>query len=143
MRSCLIFTALSLSMSLMASALGGCCTLFNGRTHDLELNSSIASTSYSVVNKDNKPVGSGTTPTQLHLKGKQAPYTVTFIAPTGERQNYVVKQGISKWMFANLILGGAIGFGIDAWSGALYTLKPESVNMDMVTGKNLALPSGS
>ena len=120
-------------------ALSGCCTIFNGPDQTLYLDSSVPQTQYTVRDKDDHQIAAGVAPAKIKLKGYKAPYTLDFQDPQGQQREYKVEQGVTKWFFGNLVIGGLIGFGIDAATGSLYILRPDHVDIDMADGSNLAL----
>lgn len=125
-----------------AALLCGCATLFNGTTNTLKVESPTPAVAVSISNANKATVANVTTPSEVKLHPAEGPFMLIFKDAAGHQQDYEVQRGLSGWLFGNVLLGGLIGLGIDLGTGSLHTLKPHEVNMDMLTGVNLADPEG-
>ncbi len=131
----LIRTAFSV-FAVPAMLLSDCASIFNGSTQTLHLQSSIPATKVTVSNNKQATVANTVTPADVIVKGNDGPFMLIFLAPNGDQKQFDVRKKVSGWVFANIAIGGIIGFGIDAATGSIYTIDPPSVTMDMKTGVN-------
>ena len=85
----------------------------------------------------------GVTPTKFVKERKTEPFTVTVSKPGYVPQTVKVESKFGGTgggaMAGNLLLGGAIGMGVDAGTGAYKSLYPNPVSVTLVpTGKSKA-----
>ena len=102
----------------------GCATITRGRYQKVEVVSSPPGA---------KACASGqcvTTPGTLTLK-RNSPHGVLI-----EKEGYVAEtakltSGVGPAIIGSLIFGRVIGLGVDATSGAIYKLRPETINVSL------------
>ena len=122
-----IVSVLTMSAMLFSQ---GCASIINGTTQKVAIAS--------------QPVGAtvtiddqlyGITPVIAKLK-RGSEHTVVIEVPGYEQAKFTLTKKISGWVFGNILIGGIIGFGIDAYSGGLYTLSPEQLNAELKKSQN-------
>lgn len=110
---------------LLMVVLCGCATIINGTTQEVSI--STTPQGASVKTTDNATC---TTPCKLELARKQD--HILNISKEGyEETNLTLQHVLSGAVAGNIILGGLIGWGVDAASGAQYRLVPETVTVDL------------
>jgi hypothetical protein len=113
-----IILAVSLSVS-------GCATIINGTTQKVPINSNPQGATAKAQDGANC-----TTPCSLELKRGQD--HIIQIKKEGYEELSVGCQHVMSGVIAgNILLGGLIGAGIDAASGSMYRLTPESISVDL------------
>lgn len=80
-----------------------------------------------------------TTPAEVKLERKRD-HTLIFSKEGYEDLTFVIKHGVSGAVAGNILLGGLIGWGVDAATGAQFKLIPETVNVTLARkGDELAV----
>jgi len=105
--------------------LSGCASIINGTTQEVSI--STTPQGATVKTTDNAAC---ITPCKLELARKQD-HILNINKKGYEETNLTLQHVISGAVAGNIILGGLIGWGIDAASGAQYRLVPETVNVDL------------
>lgn len=72
----------------------------------------------------------GVTPTVVCLQRKN-PHIVSLSKQGFYEQNHYVDPCIGGAVFGNIIAGGLIGWGVDAYTGSQYNLCPEAISADL------------
>lgn len=103
----------------------GCATVVNGPDQRVSITSNPTNATVQIDG-----TGSYKTPTQVKLSRKKE-HVLVFTKDGYEQQNVVVMHVISGAVAGNILLGGLIGWGVDAITGAQYRLVPESVNVEL------------
>src|SRR2546427_6106928 len=115
-------TLVILVLSLLASS---CATIINGTTQKIPVNS--------VPSGARVIIGETTvykTPTVIDLPRKEN-HTLQFELEGYETETVKVESVTSGAVMGNLLLGGLIGWGVDAASGGQYRLVPESIHVSL------------
>lgn len=118
----------------------GCATIINGNKQKVLISSSPASAQVMVDGK-----AQGQTPVKVDLKRKQA-HSVIISHEGYQTQEVQLQRKVSGWVWGNIGFGGLIGLGIDAGTGSMYKLKPDSVNIELkkaADGSSAALTSST
>lgn len=102
-----------------------CATIINGTTQKIPLTSEPLGASVSV---DGQPIGC--TPMQVEMKRKTS-HLITFEKEGYETENVRVEPVLSGAVAGNIIAGGFIGWGVDAYNGSQYRLIPDTVSVTM------------
>jgi hypothetical protein len=113
-----LITVLGVALSLQA----GCATIISGRHQDVQVISSPSGA---------KACTSGqciTTPGNLTLR-RDTNHVILVEKDGYISETIMLTSGVGPSVAGNIILGGLIGGGIDAATGALYKLYPETVNV--------------
>ena len=106
---------------LVACLASGCATIVNGTTQTIAV--------------DTEPDGvdvfvngelTATTPAEIELARNQD-HVITLRKPGYEPQDVPVVKTIGGAVFGNILLGGLIGWAVDANSGAQYDLVPDAI----------------
>lgn len=117
-----LMVALLCSPFLFAS----CATMVNSTTQRVNISSDPPGAQVAV---DNMPAG--VTPTTIELKRKSQ-HTVKIEKAGYLPQEETILQSTSGWLAGDIIAGGLIGLGVDAASGGMYNLTPDSISATLV-----------
>jgi len=71
------------------------------------------------------------TPGELTLLRGEGPYTVAINKDGYWEETVILKKTMSGATAGNALIGGLIGIGVDAATGAMYKLVPEEINVDL------------
>lgn len=75
----------------------------------------------------------GTTPLTVNLKRKQA-HVVRIESDGYKPYEALLRRDTSDWLWGNIIICcGLVGMGVDAMTGAFYSLEPEEIYMELET----------
>ena len=111
----------------------GCATIVDGRTADITLQSTPTNAIVTVRDDEGATVAQTMTPGVVTLKRgrkwlRPARYTATFEKPGYVAVETPLKPKLNPWTLGNLVVGGPIGLGVDAASGALW--RPADTKID-------------
>jgi len=110
-------------LSLLVSLSGGCASIIHGTGQDIPIASTPSGASVKV---DGVPAGR--TPTTAHVK--RGNDHVVSIGKNGyETEDLSLTRHIGGAVFGNILVGGLIGWGVDAITGAQYNLRPNTINV--------------
>lgn len=123
-RSC---TAMATLLVLTLNA-AGCATIVNGRTQGVAVASTPPAATVKVDGLET------TTPGKVELR-RNGEHTLVFTKEGFPDRDVKLESGPSAWLLGNILFGGLIGLIVDFVSGGAYKLSPDSVDMDMATGK--------
>lgn len=107
----------------------GCATIVSGTTQKVSVNSQPTGAK---VTADGKTTA--TTPTDFTLERK-SDHTLEFSKDGYKNVTIMLKRTINGMLAGNILIGGLIGTGIDAVSGANNKLIPERVNVRLEEGQ--------
>ena len=130
------FLALWFLIPLLAT---GCSSIVDGRAQHVKINSNPVGAKFSIYDKEGKAVVTNTTPANLVLNRRHGyfngeDYKIIFEAPGYYPYEVHVKSTVDGWYFGNILFGGLIGLLIvDPATGAMYTLKPDELNINLVS----------
>lgn len=115
-------------------SLSACASIMHGSNQDVAFSSS---PSGATVFVDNQQLG--VTPVTAKLTRKD--HHLVRLEMAGY-QPYETKltRGVSGWVWGNLLIGGLPGLAIDAITGGLYKLTPESVEGTLTAGRSARVP---
>lgn len=139
MREKVHFSYNALMTLVLVSVLGsGCATIINGTTQKIPISSVPTGAKVTVDQSTGY-----TTPTVLDLSRKRN-HTLQ-VSLGGYNTEVITLQSVmSGAVMGNLVLGGLIGWGVDAASGAQKRLVPESIHITLQPTKIAAsVPGGS
>lgn len=118
----------------------GCSSIVDGGgDNHVQINSNPAGAKLSIFNKDGKAISVQTTPATLSLKRSRGYFSGEDYKMVLEETNFYpyevhIKSTVDGWYFGNLLFGGLIGLLIvDPATGAMYTLKPNELNINLVS----------
>ena len=117
----------------------GCSSIVDGRDQHVKINSHPTGATFSIYDKEGKVVTTNTTPANLVLNRRHGyfngeDYKMIFEAPGYYPYEVHVKSTVDGWYFGNIIFGGLIGLIIvDPATGAMYTLKPDTLDVHLVS----------
>lgn len=117
---------------LLAVLIIGCATIISGTKQDISVNSTPASASVTVKTVGGVGVFTGTTPATCKLERKRE-YIVYVRLDGFQEQQIQVSHSFNAWVVGNLVCGGVLGLVIDAVTGAMWNLEPQTIHMEMVT----------
>lgn len=103
----------------------GCASIINGTTQKVPVNTTPKGAVASLHDGINCK-----TPCSLELK-RNTDYIMTIQKEGYEDTSITFQRVMSGVIAGNLLLGGIIGAGVDAASGAMYRFTPESVTVDL------------
>lgn len=133
---------LALAMTLSTSLLTGCCSLVDGKTQTVSIDTN-APAKYIVKNEDGETVANGVAPAVISLKRGDAPYSVEMQrTEESPKAQGVIKDNMNGYLWGNLLFGGIIGTTIDFVSGAAYDLDP-SVRIETIEDGKHYTPSAA
>lgn len=116
------FTALSTAMVMLS----GCASIISGTKQEVSVNS-VPSGANVKINGMNR----GQTPIVLDLKRMKS-HTVRIEMDGYQPYDLALSKGVNGWVLGNVIFGGLIGLVIDAVDGAIYTIKPDTIQANLV-----------
>jgi hypothetical protein len=123
---------LTLFVVMCISHLGqGCATIVSGTSDNINITSSPASARFRVKSmKSDMELLSGNTPSVINLSRKNE-YRVVIDLPGYKEKVVPITQEFNGWFIGNLLCGGLIGGVIDLVTGAIWTLEPTSISINM------------
>jgi hypothetical protein len=110
---------------LVAASLSACATVVNGTTQRIPIASEPPAADVIV---DGASVG--VTPTAVKLK-RNADHLVTIQKAGYEPKTVPIVKDIGGAVWGNVLVGGLIGWGVDAASGSQYSLAPSTVSVTL------------
>jgi len=125
--------------------LSSCATLFTKTTYPVTFNTNPSDATLTIVNKKGYEIFKGQTPATVMLKSSdgyfsKAEYYVSVSMPGYNDFTTVVTADLEGWYFGNIFLGGLIGMLIvDPASGAMWTIKTEIVNINLIPNDSHSL----
>lgn len=115
-------------------ALNSCATIFGSATYPVSFNTTPEGAIITIVNRFNRTVFEGTSPTVVTLKSQASymtkeEYKIT-IAKTGyDTKTFYIYPQLDGWYIGNILLGGLIGMLIvDPISGAMFKIAETDLN---------------
>jgi hypothetical protein len=119
------FSKVCLAITLL-SMITGCASIINGRRQEIAVSSAQSGVTVS------DGVQTWTTPAHIIVSRKN-PQLLTFSKPGYETQTVHLYRSFSGITFLNVLLVPLwpIGVGIDALSGGMWTLEPDTVAVDL------------
>ncbi|HEY3220250.1 MAG TPA: PEGA domain-containing protein [Gemmatimonadales bacterium] len=110
-----------------------CATIMHGTSQGVSINSQPTGAAVSV---DGNAVG--TTPVAANLKRKSS-HKIVVTMSGYQPYELVTTRKTSGWVWGNIVFGGLIGLIVDASTGGLYEVRPETVSAQLAQGTNRAL----
>lgn len=101
--------------------LTACGTIMHGSSQDIGISSSPTNAQVTVDS-----VTKGQTPYVAKLARKRN-HIISLNVPGYAPADLTVTRGTSGWVWGNLVFGGLIGLGVDAYTGGLYKLTPDQL----------------
>ncbi|HYR79521.1 MAG TPA: PEGA domain-containing protein [Candidatus Dormibacteraeota bacterium] len=112
-------------LAVIALFAAGCGTIVNGTTESVVISSEPQG---AMITVDNLP--RGMTPNTVDLSRK-AIHTVQLQKPGYVSYQATINQSSSNWIWGDVLLGGILGFLVDAGSGGMYDLQPTEVSAQL------------
>lgn len=119
--------------------LTGCASIVDGGKAEVPMTGTLGAT-VSITDEGNAVVFEGKLPATAELVrggGFQSKrYTVEVSKPNYVSKKLKLAPELNNWVWGNILLGGVIGVIVDASTGAMWTLTPESLSVQLqpVTG---------
>lgn len=111
----------SITTILAAAMLGGCASIINGSTQEIAFTSQPSQATITIDG-----VERGTTPVSVELaRGER--HTVVMSLEGYETEEIALEQRVNGWVWGNILVGGLIGLVVDASTGAMYRIDPETL----------------
>ena len=121
-------TSVHRALAALVAASGlGCATIINGTTQTVEITSSPPGAKAIILPEQKELV----TPGEAELRRRMV-HTVVFQLDGYRPATAYLDRSFSYVTLWNIVLGGAIGMGVDQGSGANYLLIPDPVHVDLV-----------
>lgn len=118
-----------------ALALGACASVIHGTHQDVGISSAPTGARVSVDGQDK-----GDTPLVAHLARKEN-HLVRLELAGYKPYETTLTRSVSGWVWGNIVIGGLIGFAVDALDGGLYKLTPEQVSGTMQSSAATLVPN--
>ncbi|MBU1809071.1 MAG: PEGA domain-containing protein [Candidatus Omnitrophica bacterium] len=112
-------------IALFSFSISGCATIITGTTQKVTITSSPEGAKLDVDGQS-----TFSTPATVTLERKRD-HILVFSKEGYQQQTVTLLHVISGAVCGNILLGGLIGWGVDACTGAQYKLVPEIVNVQM------------
>lgn len=111
--------------------MSSCSTIFSGRKAKITINGSIPSNERVSIQTDAKSYSNVYLPAVVKVKRKSKPSTVVVMSEGYNYSDVMVGKKINPIFWSNILLGGLIGMGVDAGTGAMFkpNLKNYTVRM--------------
>jgi len=116
----------------------GCASIVDGRAKSVHINSNPPGAKVTVTDCTGREVCTQTTPAKFTLKRSHGyfsgeDYALRFEQPGFYPAEVHVKSTMDVWYLGNVLIGGVIGFLIvDPATGAMYTLAPRDISLNLV-----------
>lgn len=117
-----------LTAAVCSVSFSGCATIVDGKKGDLTVRST---PSGAQVEVDGLPAGK--TPLVTEVKRKEN-HTVIIRKEGYLEETRMTKKGFNGWAAGNLLFGGVIGILVDWGTGALYSIKPDNIEVNLESG---------
>jgi len=104
----------------------GCATIMNGTEQRISVSSVPSGAQVSVSGRT-----FGTTPVAVSL-GRKGNHTIKIELAGYKPYDIALSSTVSGWAWGNIVFGGPIGLAVDAVTGGLYVITPESVTASLV-----------
>ncbi len=109
--------------------LSSCASIVSGSTQEVKFSSN---PSGAIVWVDG--VNLGLTPVTSKLKRNKKSQKVKIELEGYKTQEIVLERKLNGWFFGNILLGGIIGIVVDASTGAMYSLSPKELEVELANG---------
>ncbi|MBD0319054.1 MAG: PEGA domain-containing protein [Gemmatimonadetes bacterium] len=106
-------------------ALAGCATIVQGSNQNVSVSSMPTGAQVTIDGKN-----MGVTPMVAQLARKQS-HKVQISMAGYQPYEIEMTKGVSGWVAGNLLFGGIPGLVIDAITGSMYKLSPDSINGEL------------
>lgn len=118
-----IFSMITLFSFLITQS--GCATIVSRGTQDVKIQSNPQGASVEIDGMKR-----GQTPLFLKLE-REDRHTIRIQKEGYEEAAQSTFRGFNWWFMGNIILGGIIGIIVDFATGAVYTIKPNDINVEL------------
>jgi len=117
--------------ALVVISVSGCGTITQGTTQDIAITSSPAGSRCN-LNRDGENIATlYSTPGRVHVDKTKYDMVLTCAKPGYQTASVNLKSGYGIGVFGNIILGGAVGWGIDSATGA-DNKYPSTANVQLI-----------
>ncbi|MCB2212584.1 PEGA domain-containing protein [bacterium] len=114
------------SIIIVLVAMTGCATIMHGSKQKVSVTSDPSSAKIEIVTIGGLTVASGNSPLQASLSKKQE-YKVVVSLEGYQTEEILLTQEFDMWVIGNIICGGIPGLIVDALSGAINQIEPDTV----------------
>jgi len=118
----------------------GCATIISGTKQSIGVNSSPTNAEVVIMTKGGIKVFSGRTPASAPLQ-RMNEYMVTVSMSGYQDQTIWITHSFNGWVIGNLICGGVLGLVVDAVSGSIWNLEPDSIIVTLVVAMRDGRPT--
>ncbi|MCK3654822.1 hypothetical protein A4G19_03295 [Pasteurellaceae bacterium Macca] len=127
-----------LLITMMLSMLTGCATIVGEDTQTIPINSEPSGAIFKIKDTNGKLVFQGVTPSSVTLQKStgeyfgEKDYEITFHKSGYKDKTYFLDSHPNGWYLAgNLIFAGFPGYLLDPFSGKMFDISPETVNVQL------------
>ncbi len=113
----MIFRSL-VAVALLGTALSGCASIIKGSSQEIAITTPPTSGA-SCTLTNSRGQWTVTTPAPVTVKRSKRVVKIDCTKDGYQEASATIPSGFEEWTLGNLILGGAIGFGVDAGTGAI------------------------
>jgi hypothetical protein len=117
------------AVALLGTALCGCASVIKGSSQDISLSTTPNDGATCTLNSS-RGEWTATTPAQINVKRSKNDIKVHCTKDGFQEASTVIPSEFEPWTLGNLILGGVIGLGVDASTGAINKY-PSTVSVPM------------
>ena len=117
------------AVAILGTALSGCASIIKGSSEDIAVSTPPAPGASCTLTSP-RGTWNVTTPAKVHVMRSIKDMNIACNKDGYQTASTMIPSGVEPWTFGNLVLGGLIGFGIDATSGAIGKY-PEKVEVQM------------
>ncbi len=114
--------------------LSGCATIVTRSSREIVIRSNPNQAAVLITNSDGEQVFKGTTPTSVVLKTRKGyfkgwEYVIRLSKPGYQDRHVLIEKSCKAWyLYGNIVFLNVIGwFVVDPLTGAMWTLKPDTV----------------
>jgi hypothetical protein len=117
-------------MAIAAASLTSCASIVAGTSQDITINTTPADATCK-LQREGTTIGSiSPTPGKTIVDRSSKDINIECSKPGYQTTSVVNENGMEAWTLGNILLGGIIGLGVDAYTGALYEYD-EIVNVNL------------
>ena len=106
------------AMALLGTALSGCASVIKGQSEEIAITTPPA-TGASCTVKNSRGEWTVTTPAAVTVKRSKHDATINCTKDGYQEASATIPSNFEEWTLGNLLLGGVIGLGVDAGTGAI------------------------
>jgi hypothetical protein len=118
-----------IAVALLGTALSGCASIIKGSSEDIAVSTPPAPGAACTLSSP-RGTWNVTTPAKVHVMRSMKDMNIVCNKDGYQSASTMIPSGVEPWTFGNLLIGGLLGVGIDAYSGAMGKY-PDKVEVQM------------